>query len=472
MIKTLDRLIVPITVILAFLAVIPLGSNRPWSWLLLGLLSIIIVSAQLVVDFSQTKRASKQFQNLGPIPWLMLGLILWICIQASGLPPTALHHPIYQDLPGTLYFSAISITPEISVHYALRFISYCCFFWIAYRQCHNLPDTERLIHWLLWGYAAIFLYAILTFLTGQYKTQVLWLPNPWSSGGISGTFVNPNHFGAYSALGGLLAACQLKLATNSLGLSGVYDRKVALKILLSESSHPRIAVPTSIFVIATITVLLTNSRGAVISYMFGLFMFFFVFQGKWFARKFLRPFQSLPTIGRTVVILAALILLIGLYYLPFVQTSLSTIDNVRAEIAVAIALAIADNAIIGTGAGSFEHAFQPYRGEFQPGVTFKYAHNSILQNALELGIVGMIFLYIALAMIFEKLQSGAAIRKRAKPIAALGISVILTATLHSLVDFAYEIPAITAMFSIILGMCIGAIGSDTRGNVEPSDHRK
>jgi O-antigen ligase len=101
--------------------------------------------------------------------------------------------------------------------------------------------------------------------------------------------------------------------------------------------------------------------------------------------------------------------------------------------------------------GSFESLYSV----FQPTslyLSFDKAHNTYLENALDLGIP--ISLAIVLAVAAPALRCLRGLRERSRDAhfcaAAVGATVLIA--LHSTVDFGIQIPAVAVAFSAILGV--------------------
>jgi O-antigen ligase len=116
---------------------------------------------------------------------------------------------------------------------------------------------------------------------------------------------------------------------------------------------------------------------------------------------------------------------------------------------------IMDNPFLGTGPGTFKHAYPAYQ---VPGHSElrRYAHNDYLNITAELGLlfipIAMVLVYRFFRTGFQKLQSSS----RQKSGLALGcMAGIFAILVHSLSDFNLYIPANTILFTIISGLGVG-----------------
>jgi len=116
--------------------------------------------------------------------------------------------------------------------------------------------------------------------------------------------------------------------------------------------------------------------------------------------------------------------------------------------------AIEDSPILGMGFGTFSQVFQLYRTDIpQFNTLFVKAHNTYLENALELGIPAASALTLSVALLAIVCFLGVRRRRRSDvvfPAAALGASILVG--LHSLIDFSLQIPGVAVTYFFILGI--------------------
>jgi O-antigen ligase len=80
------------------------------------------------------------------------------------------------------------------------------------------------------------------------------------------------------------------------------------------------------------------------------------------------------------------------------------------------------------------------------------AHNTYLENALELGIPAAAMLCLAIALIAVQCFLGVGRRRRDFVFPALACAVSVQVAVHSLVDFSLQIPAVAAAYALVLGL--------------------
>jgi O-antigen ligase len=115
---------------------------------------------------------------------------------------------------------------------------------------------------------------------------------------------------------------------------------------------------------------------------------------------------------------------------------------------------IADAPLLGHGLGGFASGFPAYRGEGLPveGVYDK-AHNSYLELAAEMGIIVTVILLLAAASFLRQLWHGMWQRSKRFSLPLIGLMSLLLVSLHSLIDFPLQIPALQALVIAIVIIC-------------------
>ena len=131
-------------------------------------------------------------------------------------------------------------------------------------------------------------------------------------------------------------------------------------------------------------------------------------------------------------------------------TSVNLIQNERFSIYEGTLNAISGAPWSGTGSGTFEEVFPFYQPETLQARALR-AHNSYLENAMELGIPAAVLLTLAIAI--PALRCLLAIWRRGRraiyPLIAVAATV--TTMLHALLDFTLQVPAVAVTFLAILG---------------------
>jgi O-antigen ligase len=128
-------------------------------------------------------------------------------------------------------------------------------------------------------------------------------------------------------------------------------------------------------------------------------------------------------------------------------------ESTRRAIYDLVLRAIADAPYLGTGLGTFPEIFTIYRREtFDTYLTISEAHNSYLENALELGVPATVLFLGALAAIAEANIVALRRRRRGRLFPVLGLAALATVAVHATVDFSLEIPAVAVTYAALAGV--------------------
>lgn len=414
-------------------ASLPLGANRPLSWTVLSVLILLVFFVQVVIDLIQPP--VDQLKGLWLPTTLFLGVILWGVIQVAPNMPDALLHPVWNFVPDAT--ALISADPEQGQHMLMRLFCYAMVFWIAMRSATISSNADMIIR----GFAvfstclAIFgLYALATrnnVILGEGEQDHI----------LSASFVNRNHYATYAAFGlfANIAAYMQFFQSERLNSQQMTS---FLRDLLERFFQG--AWVFAIGGLLCITALvLTQSRAGNISALMGLIMLAAVWQK--------RGKQSNP------ILWIVLIAIVG--FVAFTNATglanrfLAEPGEVgRFDAYPDVIRAILDRPWLGHGLGSFEDIF---RGYLKPELGYGewgQAHNSYLENALELGLPAAAAFYAALMLVAMRIYRGARTRRNNRAFACLALACLTTAALHSVFDFSLQIPAVTTAFAMILGV--------------------
>jgi O-antigen ligase len=127
-------------------------------------------------------------------------------------------------------------------------------------------------------------------------------------------------------------------------------------------------------------------------------------------------------------------------------------EELRSELYGRVLTAIGDAGPTGTGFGGFMEAFRPYKTDGLGRYSWDMAHNSYLENALELGWIAAGAFLLAMLWIAARCLRGLGERARRTQYAACGLASTLLVGVHALVDFSMQIPAIPAAYAMLMGI--------------------
>lgn len=418
----LDRWLLAVLCVLVVLAAVPLGANRPWAWNLLGILVALLALFTFALD--GLGRVGSQVR-LRPV---MVPIVLWLLICAWGaaqafLPvPPSLAHPLWAEA-GTLLDrelnGRISIDPHDSWTGVQRLLTYGLCFLIAYRLAGTRGQAGRTLTMLTVGNALIAIYGLIVFALGN---DTILLFQKWAyQDNLTATFVNRNHYAMYAGMGAMMA---LGLATA--------DRE----------SGKVTVVPWICLAVAVLAMFLTASRGGVLAATLGLVaLVIMTVPG--------RTIHRVAAVGVVLIVLAGVFLLFG----DVLQKRAVEGDSflVRLGFWKGSLELLGERPILGTGLSTFDSVFHPFKPVQHLNFSVSSAHNTYIENAIELGIPAAAIMLAAVSWPFVMCLSGGTKRPHGRALRKTAAAVALALGAHAIVDFSLQIPAISASFAVLLG---------------------
>ena len=433
---------------------IPLGSNRPWAWMVLEVWAYSVLAAWLVAWALGRVEASEPLRRAWPA-WLLLGV--WLLLQVLHVvpmpaawiehlsPQAAAMHALAADVGHPPVTETLSIDPHASLVSLYKSLAYAAIFFLALALLSRRSRILVLARVLVYAAVANAVYAVLMHLSGGNED---WFGTIVAHGdSASGTYANRNHFAGYLEMT-LALGIGLLIAGLSDRTSDTWKKFVrhAIDWILSPKMILRLAL--CVLVIALTT---THSRMGNTAFFSSLLVAGAI--GIALSRHATR---------NTVILLASLIaidlFIVGSWFgveklaQRLEQTTVGDVQQREEPSAYTLPL-IRDYAVFGSGPGSFHVAFPRYRPASVVNF-YDYTHNDYVQFASESGIPGFLVLggFVVLAL-------GAALLaqwKRRDPLmrgmsfaCIMGVTSIL---IHSWVDFNLQIPANAALFMVLLAL--------------------
>ena len=119
--------------------------------------------------------------------------------------------------------------------------------------------------------------------------------------------------------------------------------------------------------------------------------------------------------------------------------------------------------MLGAGAGPFADVFSL---SHPPAIYTRVlrAHDTYLENALELGIPGAVVLTLAVAAPVMICLVGIRRRRRNALYPCMGVAASVLVGLHATVDFTMQVPAVAATYALIMGAACSQSWSTRNGN--------
>lgn len=418
------------------------------------LLSICLLASTLVP--MRNRRVRRLYGAM-----LLLGVIVvvWCVIQVTpnALPSWA--NPIWDrarplvDVGGGT-ISASRYQPLHSVGYVLLPLAafLCALVYVR--------DGERCITFLhlLLGVSVVVTLGSLT----QYMVSprmLVWAEKRHYLDSFTGTFVNPNNAATYF---GVLLLLAVSLALRQLEKTGGL-------LFLPTRGHWHadqqrrqlvLAIYAAIALVFASALLLTKSRAGIISSAIGV--------AGLTAAYLISMLRRWTTMSKAVLVTALCLTAAAVWFAidsGYLQRRLlleGFVDQGRLCVYKATWQAIKDAFWTGSGFGTFQDIYPSYRSP-DCGLYgyWEMAHNVFLEGWLGLGAVFLLCTGGLYALLLKTYAQGWRERQafRFVPLSCLG--VLVTVTLHSLVDFSVQIPGVALVVAAVLGS--GAAVSLERG---------
>jgi O-antigen ligase len=422
------------------------GSNDLWAWGINAILFPGLVIAYEVGLMARAKHHPVAISEIGLPALLFLIVVAWIMIQNAPWTPSAWHHPIWAMTAEALQQpidGSISVNHDPTALGLLRLITAASVFWIALQLGRNPHRASYFVAGLV---SIVCAYAIYGLINLSLAPQAIhWMGTTWSSGFVTSTFVNRNHFGTYVGMGLVaIAAIIFKLYRRELKLGGPLRFKIASVI---ETTFHRGALLIAAAVVLLVTLLLTASRGAIVATGAGLFVLVVLALG---GRN--KAFSGRRELVLGLSFVAAIFLLVfgDLFFGQVAERGLS--DQSRIAVYLITLRSIIDAPLLGYGYGTFYDVFPMFRDQsIDTGGIWEYAHNSYLEVFQGLGLLFGSALLACIFLLVSKCFKGAIARDEST-VPSVAASVACLVGIHALADFSLQMQAVTLTFAAILGV--------------------
>lgn len=412
-------------------SVLALGANRPISWILMCLLILTLFGVTLLLDTIERRPRALNVVWLPVV--LYAGALTWGLIQLlPGVAPESWAHPFWSLTSEASNY--ISADPNQGAHILIRLSAYGMVFWIAVRSAHS----PRAAYTYLRGFA-IFSMCLAGYGIYAINTGSNIFLGELASNHLSASFVNRNNYATFAGFG-LVASLALLLRA-----AGSWERQRRRALLgLIEGLLSGGWLWISGIVLCGGALMLTQSRAGAAAAVIGVVV----------VLTTIRARGTKAAIGPVLVIGA----IVGMV---LYSASARTLDRIAETDAIgeqrfAVFPLVWEKALerplLGHGLGSFEDVFRAAVPPEAASGTWDKAHNSYLENALELGLPAALLLYLALAVIGLRLLRGLFSRRRDRAPVAVAFSCLLLAGFHAFFDFSLQMPALAASFAWLLGI--------------------
>jgi len=436
---------------------LPLASNRPWAWFLMGFAAMTVFAAAV----ASTRQSGKSGESLAAYRAVFVAFSLWLAytlVQALPLPiglvsfvsPASGELQAFAAGEGGSGWARLTVDVGATLAELIKNASYIALL----ASTVLLATTRARLRFLMGTIVAAGAVQAGLGLGSHFAGVNLLAFDPTTAGEFSesvrGTFVNRNHFAQFLLM---CSAAGLGLVVSrSAGRSGAQgwrQRLVAAMDGVLDTGLQR----AILIVLMIAAVLFSGSRGAALSFA-AAFAAVVVLAALLHGRR-APEVRFAPWLG-VAALLAVVWLGAGSLAERLLTSDFGTDERlVQWEMSLPL---IRDYPLTGVGAGNYVNAFPLYRdGTLRP-LTYDRAHSDYLELLIDQGIVGVLLLGGALLMAYRRII--AAYRRRHDPLARGILFAALLGTLspllHASVEFVFHIPAISGYFFVLLGLGLAA----------------
>jgi len=436
-------------VITVGLAPLPLASNRPWAWGVLGAsVGIQLVAFSLAALFDRSL-IQLEWRRYGAALVAFAVLVVWFFVQQSTMTPDSWHNPLWREasgLLGTPLKGSIAIDPGAARETILRLITYAGVFFLAIQLC-RARAYAKIALWSLTIAGTIYAVYGLVMQLGHFD-MVLWYEKWAYPGSLTSTFVNRNSFAAYCGLTLIASLALLSHLSDKSLRHGVFSRFGLLHFVETATLGPYLLLVST--VVITTALLFTQSRGGFGATFVGAIALALSLR---LAGRQRRAAGRLPIFALSLVIGAVILVSFSGSGLIGRVSDYAGNETGRGVIYALTLRAIGDHPLLGVGLGGFHDTFQMYRDDRLDFLvaTFDRAHNTYLELALEIGLPAFCLMLAILIGIVAVCARGLLTRQRDFVYPAAGLGATALMALHSVVDFSLQIPAIAVAYALLLG---------------------
>ena len=455
--------------ILLFLAPLPFGCvAEPWRYLFFIALALIAYSAwrqpgevdRLPAPTSERKDPARDLlygrhqpgkpKSRGAMTWaarLWFGVFLFCAFQLLPLPAVIvkLLSPqtvaILTRLRGVQpAWLTLSLVPRETVVFFFELLVLTAFGMALARLRPGWREMTSLVRTLGWTAAFQVGFGLLRLISGSSNFFIFFAPWESKSGDLTGTLVNSNHFAFFLEM---TAPLILALVVIEFSYRG---GKWLNRVLDTLEHQPRVIALVFLLLLIVTGVVLSNSRAGLTALLVGLAV-----AGLMMLRTQKAGLEKIFP-GIAVALVMIVILVAGSRtWNHFKQLERRSPERIGRLVRWNNVMDInRDFFLLGTGMGTFRWAYFLYDKEANQWVT--HAHNDVLENATDGGVVGFILIMGA----FFAFSAAVLFRWRARRrvsvrlLAAGGVAALTAALFHSFFDFSLRIPSNALVMVIIM----------------------
>mgnify|MGYP001559750001 CR=1 FL=1 len=442
------------------------GAYRGWPFAVaLGLVSVAL--AAWLAEMLVARRFEWRRTSLDLPLALLGGLVVFQLVLGNrplvewALGPPAPLRDLHAALPSPFLLVGTA-SPAQTARSLLLFAAYAAVYYLVVNYVRTRRDIERVLRTLVVGGSLLAALGLIDYLSG-YAWLLPWRTDPYG-GRLSGTFANPDHFAAWLVMLTMLGLGWQMSRVSESPRTPPLARLLAVRELREEVVRrylPLVAVG-----ILTIAAVFTLSRGGVVGLASGLLALLALFGLRGRLRR------GLVLTGALVLVVLAYASWIGLapLFARIGVTPASAVDR-WTQYAASLAM-LRDFPVFGVGFGAYRDVYFRYQplAHRPHEVYYPYAHNDLLQFAVETGALGAALAALAFWRVLADLVGAHILGRGRCPVSADDLGVerrsdryslaigfgalagLVAITAHSGLDFSMRIPANGFLAATLLGL--------------------
>jgi O-antigen ligase len=446
----------------------PLGSARPWAWSLL----VLLVAANWIVwlpsGLYDMRVAAAAFRRVAIPAIVFAAVLVWASLQTAGWMPQTLHHPMWQvphealgrETPGAISLSSYDTATE-----AMKLLAYCAVGWLALVLAMKHEHARRLFVALFVVGVAYAIYGFVLSALGTSQITLLEGVPPLYGRDVTGGLVAKNSFATIAGMLFLVSVALISESSTHAIISWRGWRPLVRTVLqfIFGRGAPWLLGALMIFS----SLIASDSRAGLIATFVGLLVAF-GFAMIVAARRQTIAWTLLAGVAAGAAIFTLFVLngsTVGARFDNLVETR--GVTEFRPVMWASAEQAIRDHPLTGIGLGAYHDAYYLYADQFAPYIVDR-AHNDYLELAAGLGLPAAIAWVLALAFIMLTCARGALRRHRRRLYAVTAVAACALVGFHSMFDFSLQIPAVSVIFAVLLGVGLGQSSNTARERTRPA----
>jgi len=393
-------------------------------------------------------------------------VVLWAIIQTIAMPLWLDSNPLLASLPATLKLAhdgRIAIDVERAWTGIMRILAYVGVFWAASQLCTDRAFANRMCWTIIAAGIVVTTYGFVMQVSVRSCIVLTVIKRPLEGGdpcSFSGTFVNSGNYATYAGLVSLICVAQLHALI--FRPDPPANRRTRLLQILT-----RLSGKGGIYLCALIVLqgglLFSASRAGIAAFVIAAGIMIALLSAS-------QRHGRASTLASFSMILIFMVIMLIIGGEGVIKRSFGLLiegDRDRVSLFGLSLQAISLRPWTGWGVGSFEVIYSIFQ---TPALVPQYdkAHNTYLENAMDLGIPASILLEVAIFLVAVRCFRGMRSRTHHAHYPAIGFGCTVLVGLQAFVDFGVQIPAVAGLYAALLGMSWAQSWSSRQVEYSPS----